>query len=130
MALIPRLNQNLIKMEFQNQAYPYALFSSSIFCFCIYLQKFRNRAAAFARFQMTRTPFGRGGGSGEMANLTNDKGKLAYAIFLKSDISDIKEIDINNHFTIHILMPVLTLQSSMMIGCLEVGKLGRDPQIL
>ena len=73
-----------------------------------------------------------------MANLTNKKGKFAIAIFaifrhwyfLKSDISDIKKIDIYNHFTLHLSMPVVTIQSLKMIGRLEVGKLGRGPQIL
>ena len=80
-----------------------------------------------------------------MANLTNEKGKFAIAIFrhfsplfaifrhwyfLKSNISDIKEIDIYNHFTVYLLMPVVTLQSLKMIGRLEVGKLGRGPYIL
>ena len=81
-----------------------------------------------------------GGGqwrNGEMANLTNEKGKFAIAIFrhwyfLKSNISesDIKEINISNHFTFYLLMPVVTLPSLKMIGRLEVGKLGRGPQTL
>ena len=67
-----------------------------------------------------------------MANLTNEKGKFGIFrnwLFLKSDISDIKEIDIYNHFTVYLLIPVVTLQSLKMIGRLEVGKLGRGLQI-
>ena len=51
--------------------------------------------------------------------------------FLKSDISDIKEMNIYNHFsTVYISMSAVTLQSFKMIGRLKVGKLGRGPQIL
>ena len=53
-----------------------------------------------------------------------------HCYFLKSDISDIQEINISNHFTVYLLMPVVTLQSLKMIGRLEVGELGRGPQIL
>ena len=45
-------------------------------------------------------------------------------------ISDIQEIDIYNHFTVYLLMPVVTLQSLEIIGRLEVSNLGRGPQIL
>ena len=51
-----------------------------------------------------------------MANLTNEKGKFAIAIY--------------DHFTVYLLMPVVTLQSLKVIGRLEVGKLGRGPHIL
>ena len=43
---------------------------------------------------------------------------------------DIKEINIYNHFTVCLLMSVVTLQILKMISRLEVGKLGRGPQIL
>ena len=62
-----------------------------------------------------------------MANLTNEKCKFAIAIFrlfspfLKSDISDIKEINICNNYTVYILMPVVTLLSFKMIGRLDSG---------
>ena len=35
-----------------------------------------------------------------------------------------------NHFTVCLLMSVVTLQILKMISRLEVGKLGRGPQIL
>ena len=72
-----------------------------------------------------------------MANLTNGKGKFATAIFcpmfrhwwfLRSDISDIMETNIYNHFTVYLLMSVVTLQIFKMIGRLEVAKSGRCPQ--
>ena len=48
----------------------------------------------------------------------------------KPNIFDIEKIDIYNHFTVYLLMPIVTIQSLRMIGRLEVGKLGRGPQIL
>ena len=76
-----------------------------------------------------------GGANGEMANLTNEKGKFAIAIFrhwqfLKSDISEVKETKFYNHFTVYLSMPVVTLQGFKMIGRQEVGKLGSGPYIL
>ena len=55
---------------------------------------------------------------------------FAIGSFMKSNISDIKEINIYNHFTVCLLMSVVTLQILKMISRLEVGKLGRGPQIL